>query len=287
MNEGAGSLKGVEYRPVRGDLFVDGINPDDINQGPIGNCYLIAAMNATAATNPELIRDMITDNNDGTFTVKFHDVGIFTSKEKSITIDNELPVNKYGAMAYGKPNDHTEHGVELWTGVIEKGFAKLDQTAMPWLFELFVDTDGGYETAALGGFTDKIMEIVTGNHYSTARDYSFNDTDHMFTTMKDALDNKHPITNAFTESSEAHLNTKNGTLVRGHAYAVLKLEENALGERIITLRNPWGQYEPSNDGKNDGIFTMSFEDYAKYARRIALPSEYIPTPTHGENDEWM
>ena len=54
-----------DYSEMTGDLFVDGINFDDINQGQAGTCYLLAAacslQKLTQASLPRCLKTMETE----------------------------------------------------------------------------------------------------------------------------------------------------------------------------------------------------------------------------------
>src|SRR5207253_6530083 len=63
------------YRPASGSLFGDGPSMSDARQGRAGDCYLIAALAELVLDRPQAIRDMFTDNGDGTFTVRFFQDG--------------------------------------------------------------------------------------------------------------------------------------------------------------------------------------------------------------------
>ncbi len=78
-----------------------------------------------AASAPEKIRDMITDNGDGTVTVRFfkRQFGLFGFKPVHITVDKDLPVNSRGELAYAKATN-TVYGPEMWGPIIEKAFAQ-------------------------------------------------------------------------------------------------------------------------------------------------------------------
>jgi hypothetical protein len=46
----------------------------------------------------------------------------------------------------------------------------------------------------------------------------------------------------------------------GHAYSVLGTERDRLGERWVTLRNPWGHYSPQDlMRRGDGVFSLPIE----------------------------
>ncbi len=56
--------------------------------------------------------------------------------------------------------------------------------------------------------------------------------------------------------------TVDSGVVPTHAYSVEGLS-TVNGERMITLRNPWGNGEVGNDGRDDGLFTMRFSDFLR------------------------
>jgi len=52
---------------------VGGVKAEAVRQGKLGSCYFHSVIAALAHSNPEMIRKMIQENNDGTFTVRFAD----------------------------------------------------------------------------------------------------------------------------------------------------------------------------------------------------------------------
>jgi ppGpp synthetase/RelA/SpoT-type nucleotidyltranferase len=73
-------LDDTDYEDLAGDLFIRGdddndIHPNDIDQQGLGDCYLLASLAEIAQQNPELIRDLVRPNDNGTFTVTFYDDG--------------------------------------------------------------------------------------------------------------------------------------------------------------------------------------------------------------------
>src|SRR5579859_4511425 len=50
-----------------------GVSPGSVRQGGLGSCYFHSTVAALAQSNPQLLKDMITDNGDGTYAVLFKD----------------------------------------------------------------------------------------------------------------------------------------------------------------------------------------------------------------------
>jgi len=50
-----------------------GVRPEAVRQGGLGSCYFFATLSALAQANPEAMRKLIQDNNDGSYTVLFPD----------------------------------------------------------------------------------------------------------------------------------------------------------------------------------------------------------------------
>lgn len=52
-------------------LFTHDPSPNDLKQGEIGDCFVMAGLSSLAVSHPEVIKNAIVDNNDGTCTVRF------------------------------------------------------------------------------------------------------------------------------------------------------------------------------------------------------------------------
>ncbi|MHB8654120.1 MAG: tetratricopeptide repeat protein [Terriglobia bacterium] len=50
-----------------------GASPESVRQGGLGSCYFHSTVAALAQSNPQLLKNMITDNGNGTYTVQFQD----------------------------------------------------------------------------------------------------------------------------------------------------------------------------------------------------------------------
>jgi len=154
------------YRRFEGTPFVRGdgdrccIDPNDITQGFLGDCWMLASLGALALTSPGTIANAIRDNGDGTYDVTLYrkqgsqDRPSFVPEV--IRVDNLFPALRWPfymmpgndtAPLYARTGDSGLDGTaELWVMVIEKAFAQ---------------RDAGYPTVH-GGLGYDALEVMTG-----------------------------------------------------------------------------------------------------------------------------
>jgi calpain-15 len=120
-------------------LFVDGVDPNDIKQGELGDCWFLSAL-AALAERPGLVKRLfITEeyNKEGVYKLRFCKNGEWIV----VTIDDYIPCRMDGGpmFSYGCTN-------ELWVLLVEKAYAKLH---------------GNYESLN-GGLTKEAMIDLSG-----------------------------------------------------------------------------------------------------------------------------
>lgn len=133
------------------------ISVNDLHQGQIGDCFLVASIGEMALFHPTAISNMIKVNADGTETVTLYTdktgapvyFGDTAFKAKAITINNVFQSN---AINNGATQDVVGGTKEIWGQVMEKAVATLD---------------GGYGAISNGGNPMIAMEQLTG-HSATA-----------------------------------------------------------------------------------------------------------------------
>jgi hypothetical protein len=238
------------YAPYAGAPFHAGvgdssaIHPDDLAQGALGDCYLIATLGAIATRDPAFLEELVVDNCDGTYTVTFiqpnpHDwwaVWEPDEREVPITVTASFP-SRDGAPVFAKPGDQGPVGAELWPMIVEKAYAQ---------------HRGGYEAIGNGGFSHDVFEALTGDRslgWATRYvdfELAYDRWEHGAVITADTLGDEeakdHPL---FREGFRG-----NAPLVARHVYYVTAMDPAA---RTITLQNPWGW-----DG--DGI-TLTWDEY--------------------------
>ncbi len=93
-------------------LFLNGPVMDDVHQGDLGDCGLDSMMAMIAYRRPDIIRQRLSDNGNGTYTGTYFDAQVYnnpngTNTWKSVVLD-----------ATGLT--HSNAPGELWVGLLEK-----------------------------------------------------------------------------------------------------------------------------------------------------------------------
>ena len=116
--------KGVPFIKGAGDTL--DIDPNDVEQNQLGDCWLLAGLMAIAHTRPELIRNMITSAGPGKWTVTFNFPKTGGGFEKeSTTVDAKVPVGRKGGKPwFAQTGDQKAGKKELWGLLIEKAYAQ-------------------------------------------------------------------------------------------------------------------------------------------------------------------
>lgn len=230
-----------------GPLFVGGVEAGDVQQGQLGNCYFPAAVAAMAKANPDTINNMIKANGDGTYTVTFKERDWATGRTKDVPVkvDGDLYARSWGGPLYGhSSNSPDTTKMEMWFPLIEKAYAQ-------W--------KGSYNAIGNGGSSADVFEDFTG-----AQGKSINaagNADTVWKTITTAIDAKKPVA-AGTHDDGGPVNYTNTGVYGDHAYSILGYEKVG-NDRMVVLRNPWGESEPAGNGANDGIFKLKLEDFQK------------------------
>lgn len=249
------------------DQDSSGIDPYDIIQGALGNCYFMCSLSAIANSKggPNKIKNMIRANGDGTFSVRLYRPINKRSREelqnniKSTTVGFEaVEVVVEADIWYNKNEDNalyarSQDENEMWPLILEKAYAKLM---------------GGYDEID-AGFSEEAYAVLTG---TPRRSYEFSDNnEHALKMIVQAAQEKKGVTFATPPNMAAEYavdeqgNNLRGNagelimvtgkedgaerIVAGHAYALDKLVGNITidqkgqlkGDAIIQLINPHGE----------------------------------------------
>jgi len=240
---GQPTLPAVAYR---GPLFRDGARPEDVRQGYLGDCYVATAAASIAQAQPGLLERLIKDNGDGTYTVTFKQQAGWGEpyRDVPVTVDGKLYEAKSDRPAFGISGEPTSRDqMELWWPIFEKAYAKFR---------------GGYDAIGSGGDAKHVLESVLGRPGNKDL-ISLHSRDTNWQTIRRAIDERRPICAGTTWDTLLAPFTNSG-LRPQHAYSVLGYQERD-GEKYVQLRNPWGNFEPTADGVDDGVFWLKFDDF--------------------------
>mmetsp|Transcript_22702 Transcript_22702/g.22453 ORF Transcript_22702/g.22453 Transcript_22702/m.22453 type:complete len:593 (+) Transcript_22702:160-1938(+) len=245
------------------------IDPNDIQQGSLGDCYFLSTLSAIAEF-PKRIEQLF-DTQDyqpsGCYTVNICDMGVWTD----YVVDDYFPCTADGKIAFSGP--HIESGIsELWVLLLEKAWAK--RFGSYWAID--------------AGFTEDALRDLTGGPCETV----FNEDEEMWDKIFNANKEDWIIT-AASSGEEGNGDAVNEMgLVTLHAYAVIDAQvvRSKRGqETILQIRNPWGSQEWQGDwsdqsdlwtpelkkklgwsNSDDGTFWMAFDDFARYFSSVTI-----------------
>ncbi len=220
------------------------LNPQEIEQGNLGDCWFIAAM---ATLPPEDIHNLIQENEDGSATV--------TLEDNTLVIDQPTIAEK---MIFAQSKDGG-----YWPSALEMALEEVrpdDSYGTSNIIEGGWGAEGlyyltGFEPVLLGLQEGEVYSAPYGEEMEGLNGKSLAD---IATFLEDSFSNNYRIT-AGTESlgSDA-INLENG-IASTHVYSVLGYDSK---EQTVTVRNPWGGWDSRDfDGKEDGIITMGLREF--------------------------
>lgn len=230
-----------------GSVFGEGVLITDVIQGALNNCFFSSAVASVAKVNPELIRNMLKDNHDGTFTVTFKEPDFLTGalKDIQVTVDADFYSRPGFGPIYGRgPNASLPEQMKMWYPLIEKAY---------------VTWKGSYTAGGSGGSPLNVFTALTGSSGKSI-DVSGN-ADAVWDAITTAVDAKAAVT-AGAFQADGPVNYTNTGVLPDHSYSVLGYEQLG-GERFVILRNPWGYWETPADKTDGGIRKMRLEEFQK------------------------
>ena len=225
-----GDLPAPTFDTTRTVTYVNSTSPlynltgipsiNDINQGSLGDCYLLASLAEVAQCEPDTIKSMITDNGNGTYGVRFY----INGNPVFVTVNTFLPVFSANGAFAGNTSS------AIWSSLIEKAYVELN--AEPGFLD---HPTGNVYNLINGGSADPISQITGRNvvPYDSSRytQAAWNSLKNVFIT---AIQNNQEVDlGSFGDS------TIGGkvALVAGHMFSGIGYD-SATGEFV--LRNPWG-----------------------------------------------
>jgi len=224
------------YTQAGGTLFKGGVSHDDIDQGSLGSCYVLASLAGTANDKPNVINNMFTDNGDGTWTVKFTTNG----DTDYVTVDRMMATANNGRFLYA--NDGGDGGIqnvvaadnELWAALAEKAYAQLNESN-----EIGQDGTNSYGGIS-GGSPGAATTHITGISTTWGKASVLGTGSSVSSAELQALVNSSKVVTlaGFDESADGpyvgEMDVQSGS--RDHVYAITGY--NPTNGRY-NIRNPW------------------------------------------------
>lgn len=241
------------YGIATGNLF-DGksdenkLNADDVQQGAIGDCYVVAALSsalhadASGALRAGMIR--AETGEDGlvrNFAVRLYDAW---GDPQDVKVDAAL-VRRSGRPLYARSADSDKSGEEWGVSLVEKAYAH-------W--------HGSYEKIGNGGWAGDVLQALTGAT-ATYREVGKLTDSSLLKTVGDALRDGRPVV-AGTFGEDDGVDYTGTGVYAFHAYSVLGID-TTVTPPTLKLRNPWGSSEPAGNGADDGIFNLDLPTFRK------------------------
>ena len=227
-------------------LFEGEVEAEDIGQGNLGDCWLLASLASIAELHPRLIREAFLTGRTslcGYYKLKLYDTINGTPRWRVFTIDDYIPVlTGTKSPIFSQPNNN-----ELWVLLMEKAFGKML---------------GSYQ-GLKGGFSRLPFSALTGNDcveyswsgsdnkyrlYNSSFRYEGQDKsvesdrnapkelglDEMYNVLSSGLKNDMIATVAVMHDVDG--------LVGKHMYTVLNAcTTNSGSVKLVQMRNPWGR----------------------------------------------
>ena len=247
---------------MRLDL-IEKIQPHDIFQGILDDCYFLAALSALAERPIFIERLFDMDRSDSVVEKKYYVELILGGMKKKVELDDFVPcVEKNGRYTplFAKTGDAED---EIWVLLLEKAWAKLY---------------GSYEKIAWGDLEEALSACTGAPVYQNFFDGTIGKNEENWKILLNAAKENYPSLAASTHKR----NDKN--VVRNHAYTILDAYE-LYGNRYVKLRNPFGKNEP--DGRiayrgkqeDDGIFDMEYDFFTTFFNGFSF-AKIVPNASY-------
>jgi hypothetical protein len=230
----------VSYSTSSKPLFgSSGPSMNDVNQGYLGDCYLLSSLAEVACQNPGDITSMFTSNGNNTYGVKFYVNGT----AEYVTVNNSLAD---GGTIFNS-------GADLWASLAEKGYAQLQASGV--VTGNSVNYGNSWSTIGNGGAPEMALEEITGaskisdyvangssfynvvyNSSFAETSYSSGDTTAAVTKVlaTDLASGDDVVLSSWTNATDS---AGKQTLVASHAMSIYGYD-SATGN--FEIRNPWG-----------------------------------------------
>jgi len=257
-------------------MCVNGVEPADVEQGALGDCWLLSSF-MLLASQPQLLQNLIVyDGIDKGFAVfQFFKNG----KWQQIIVDTLIPYSEtQKSIAYARSHNPQE----FWLPLLEKAYAKLQ---------------GSYESINGGSMAVGLVDVsggVSEKFVLTDPDMQGPLANGQFFRQLLKYNSQGYLIGCANSQKDDHGNTHDGNGPQGilfnHAYGLERIEDfKDINLQILRIRNPWGhgewegRFKDEDEAwdefknlrdrlnytfKNDGNWWMMWEDWKAHFNRV-------------------
>eukprot|EP01063_Lacrimia_lanifica_P010927 TRINITY_DN1768_c1_g4_i1.p1 TRINITY_DN1768_c1_g4~~TRINITY_DN1768_c1_g4_i1.p1 ORF type:complete len:813 (+),score=319.35 TRINITY_DN1768_c1_g4_i1:55-2493(+) len=220
-------LDGTGLKPA---LFVGSIEPDDIDQGALADCYLMGALTAVAEFE-RLVMSAFESGQDpdlGLYRVTLCKNGWW----QQVVLDDYFPCSG-SKPAYAR---NREEPNELWVSLLEKAYAKLHGS-----YGAIMQGNSGAALGDITGCPYKTFEF-TGEESTSFDQMLENDQNEFLQVLSTPGKNLMyvPENKQKAEDKELFDQYQAVGLICEHAYSLLSVVKTSTGAELCFIRNPWG-----------------------------------------------
>lgn len=227
---------------------------DDVAQGALGDCWLMAGLSAIARDTPLSLRQNIVDFGDNTYGVHLGDSFYRVDSDLVLTDKNEFCYAQLGRQG------------SLWVAIAEKSFAfHISYTESQFYSSpTYRSLDGGFSNTARVALRAFSVGEKDFSDFSSAK--QINDFISNLAKEKQAI--TIGFDNVLKGKSEQ---ARKLPLIMQHEYTFAGFQKNQKGEITgIILRNPWGvDGKPNKSNLSDGLITISAKDLFNFRGSIS------------------
>ena len=267
-------------------LFKDGLDPDDVIQGELGNCWFCAALAAISWMRPNTLKRSFSKVlsykfTRGAFAVKIYDFR--AEEDRWVVVDDYVPVDKDFMPYFARSRDPNE----CWPLLLEKVFAKLHSCYQLMAGHCKQCLKIGPVIRCLTKAS--VKKVITGEE----------DPDDLWKRIKKTVGHRGVLECSTRKSREAF---KLG-LVCFHAYTIVGVED-VKGHQLLRIRNTWGHSEWKGDwcdtdeanwtdemkravssyvDADDGAFYIAYRDFLTHYDKLYLGE--LPDEEEREDDD--
>ena len=279
-------------------LFAHEPTVNDLRQGKVSNCYMLAGTTGLVNYDPKLIKQCIKDNGDGTVTVRLYKeskrmgaprVPVFVRVPKRVpklAMGGEIlssgalwmQLIERACAQVGMFREGRSGYQSLWYGKGDEWLSILTGASGQSVFEDGIYTGPKFDASGKVIYTEKEVTDALTQEKKTVKEPVPGDIENLFETMTIAKSSKLIFHAGTKDNAAPGMNS-------GHAYTVLGTK-TVNGKRFVTLRNPYanmsrveneqGKVSKSTDFTSSvadetcGQFDMPYDEFLDTMQTISV-----------------